>query len=92
MTSPLAIHLRAKTAARYEVRNFIVLVQRRWGARKGRQEALRPETIKDCRAKFMITDSVNGKRRSGHPFTSRSGKKMKRVLEMFMHCLLKSTY
>ena len=70
MTSALTIQERAKIAACYEVRNFIVLVRRRWDACKGRHYALCPETIRGCRAKPMITGSVNDKTRSERPFTS----------------------
>ena len=79
-------------AARYEVRNFIVLVQRQWGARNGWHKTLRSETIKGCAAKLMTTGSVNDKRRSGRPFTSPSAEKVERVQEMFMRSLQKSTH
>ena len=62
MTSSLIIHEQAKLAASYDVRHFIVLVQRRWGACKGRHETLRPETLRGCFAKFMTNDFVNDKR------------------------------
>ena len=83
MNSPLNIQERAKIAACHEVKHFIVLVQRRWGACKGRHETLRPETIRGRHAKLVTTGYVNDKRRSGRPFTSRSVEKMERVLEMF---------
>ena len=37
---------------------------------KGRHETLRPETMRDCRAKLMITGYVNDERRNGCPFTN----------------------
>ena len=45
MTGPLTISEQAKIAAGNEVRNFIVLVQRRSGVCKGRHETLRPEVV-----------------------------------------------
>ena len=59
MTRSLTIQQGAKIAAGCEVRNFIVLAQRRWGACTGRNEALRRETISGCRAKLMTTGFVN---------------------------------
>ena len=73
MTNPLTIRVRAKIAARYEMRNSIVPVQRRWEA--CRHETLRPERNRSCRAKLMTTGSVSDKR-SMRPFTSRSAEKM----------------
>ena len=61
VTRPLTIQERAK-GARYKMRNSIVLVQRRWGACKDRHEMLHLETIRRCRAKLMITASVNEKK------------------------------
>ena len=69
----LTIQDRAKTAARYEVRYFIVQVQRRWGACEGRHEALRLETITRCRAKLMTTGSVNDKKKRTSIQNSMSG-------------------
>ena len=40
----------------------------------------------------MTTDSVNDKRKSRHPFTSRSAETVERMLEMFRHSLQKSTH
>ena len=40
----------------------------------------------------MTTGSMNDKRRSSHPFTSRSAERVERVLETFMHSLQKSTH
>ena len=88
----MIIQERAKIAAGYEVRNFNVLVQRLWGACKGRHETLRPETIRGYRAKFMIIGSVNGKRRSGRLITSRSAEKVGREQEMFVSNQQKSTH
>ena len=65
ITSPLSIQKQAKIAAGNEVRNSIVLVQRRWGACDGWHETLRPETIRGGHAKRMTTGSVNNKRRNG---------------------------
>ena len=88
----LTIQERARIAVRYEVRNFIVLVQRRWGACKGRHETPRPETIASGRAKLMTTGSVNDKRRSERLSTSRSAEKVERMLEMFMRSMQKSMH
>ena len=64
MTSTFTLQERAKIAARYEVRNFIVLVHRWWGASEAKHETLSPETIRNCPAKFMTTGPVEDKRRS----------------------------
>ena len=78
MTSALTIQERAKIAACYEVGNFIILVQRRWGACKGRHYTLFPEPVRSCHAKPMTTGSVNDKTRSGRPFTNRLAEKVER--------------
>ena len=65
ITSPMSIQKQAKIAAGNEVRNSIVLVQRRWCACEGWHETLRPETIRGCHVMLMTTGSVNDKRRSG---------------------------
>ena len=88
MTSALSIQKRAKIAACYEGRNFIVLVQRWWIACKGRHYTLCPETIRGCRAKPMITGSVNDKTRSGRPFTSQLAEEVERRLEIAVCSLL----
>ena len=90
--SPLTIQEQTKIAAHCEERNFIVLVQRRWGTCKVWHEILHLETIRRCPAKLMTAGSVNNKRRSGHPLASRSAEKMDKVLEMFMRSLQKSTH
>ena len=64
----LTIQERAEIAARYEVRNSFALVQRRWGACKGRHEPPCLKKIGGCRAKLMTTGSINHKRRSWRPF------------------------
>ena len=92
VTSPLTIQVQTKIAAHYEEWNVIVLVQRRWSTCKGRHEILHLETIRRCHAKLITDGSVNNKRRSGHPFASRSAEKMDRVLEMFVRSLQKSTH
>ena len=81
MTSRLTIQERAKIAARYEVWNSVVEVQRWWRTLKGSRATLRPETIRNCHAKLMTTGSVNDKRRSGRPSTSRSPAKVAKVQE-----------
>ena len=63
MTTSLTIQERAKIEARYEVRNFIVLVQKWWGACKDRHKTRRPGTIRNCRAKLMTAGSVNDRRK-----------------------------
>ena len=87
MTSALTIQKRAKIAARYEGRNFIVLVQRWWVVCKGRHYPLCPETIRGCRAKPMITGTENDKTRSGRPFTSQLAE-VERRLEIAVCSLL----
>ena len=91
MTSRLTIQERAKIAARYEVWNSVVEVQRWWRTLKGSRATLRPETIRNCHAKLMTTGSVNDKRRSGRPSTSRSPAKVAKVQEMFDQSPQKST-
>ena len=77
--------------ARYEMTNFVVLVQRWWGACKGRHKTLFSETIVGCRAKLRTTSSVNDKR-SGRSITSRLAEKVERVLETFIRNLQKSIH
>ena len=91
MTSRLTIQERAKIAARYEVWNSVVEVQRWWRTLKGSRATLRRETIRNCHAKLMTTGSVNDKRRSGRPSTSRSPAKVAKVQEMFDQSPQKST-
>ena len=62
-----AVQEHAKIAARYEVWNCTIMVQRWWRAWKGRDETLRPETITNCHAKLMTTGSVHDARESGRP-------------------------
>ena len=66
MSSALTIQ---EQAARYEMRNFIVPVQRRCGACKGKHNTLRPEVNRGYSTKLMTTGTVNDKRKSGRPFT-----------------------
>ena len=87
----MTIQEQAKIAAYYKVRNFNVLKQRRWGVSTGRHETLHPEKIRACRAKLKTTGAVNDKR-SRRQFTSQSAEKVKRVMEMFMRSLQKSTH
>jgi len=49
----------------------------------GRHATLRPETVRNCHAKLMTTESVNDKQRRGHPSTSQSPAKVAKVKEMF---------
>jgi hypothetical protein len=60
----------AQIAARYEVWNCIVLVQRWWCMAKGRNATIRLETVKNYHLKLMTTDSVKDAGRSGRLFTS----------------------
>ena len=59
-------------------------MQRRWGACKGSRETLRPETIRNCHAKFMTTGFANDERMSGPPSTGRLAEKVEKMQEMFM--------
>ena len=58
MAGCLTVQERAQIAARYEVRRFIVEVQRWWRTIKGRHAQIDPKTIKNCHAKLMTTGSV----------------------------------
>eukprot|EP00106_Octopus_bimaculoides_P001463 XP_014768905.1 PREDICTED: uncharacterized protein LOC106868252 [Octopus bimaculoides] len=80
MASRLTVEERTKIAARHEVWNSVVLVQRWRRAWKGKHG---PETIKSCHTKLMTMGSVNNARRSGHPTTSQSVENMATVQEMF---------
>ena len=59
---------------------------------KGRHATLRPQAIRGCPPKLITTGSVNDKRRSRRPFTSRSAEKVERVLEVFARSLQKTTH
>eukprot|EP00106_Octopus_bimaculoides_P012208 XP_014779650.1 PREDICTED: uncharacterized protein LOC106875864 [Octopus bimaculoides] len=62
IASCLTVQEQTKIAARYEVWNSVVLVQRWWHAWKGKHATLRLETIKSCHAKLMTMSSVNNAR------------------------------
>ena len=72
MAGRLTVKERAQIAARYEVWNSVVAVQRWWRMVKGRNTTIRLETIKNCHSKVLTTGSVTEARRSGRPSTSRS--------------------
>jgi len=72
MAGRLTVKERAQIAARYEVRNSVVAVQRWWRTVRGRNTTIRPETIKSCHSKLLTTGSVTDAQRSDHPSTSRS--------------------
>jgi len=72
MAGRLTVKERAQIVARYEVWNSLVAVQRWWPTVKGRNNTIRPETIKNCRSKLLTTGSVTDARRSGRPSTSQS--------------------
>jgi len=62
ITTKMAGHLtvteRAQIAARYEVWNSVVAVQRWWHVAKGRNTTIHQETIKNCHSKLLTTGSV----------------------------------
>ena len=91
MAGRMTVQERAQIAARYEVRNSVVAVQRWWCTVKGRSATIRPETIKNCHSKLMSTGSVTDARRSGLPSTSRSEENVVLVREMFTRSPHKST-
>jgi len=70
MAGRLTAKERAQIAARYEVWNSVVAVQRWWLMVQGRNNTIRPETIKNCHSKLLTTGSVTDARRSGRPSTS----------------------
>jgi hypothetical protein len=67
MACHVSVRERAQIAARYEVWNSIVLVQRWWHTVKGRNATIHLETIKNCHSKLMTTGLVKDARRSVHP-------------------------
>ena len=91
MTGRLTVKEGAQIAARYEVWNSMVAVQRWWRKVKGRNNTIRPETIKNCLSKFLTTGSVTDARRSGRPSTFRSEENVALVRDMFTRSPRKST-
>ena len=91
MAGRLTVKERAQIAARYEVWNSVVAVQRWWRTVKGRNITIRPETIKNCHSKLLTTGSVTDARRSGRQSTSRSEENVALVRDMFTRSLHKST-
>jgi len=91
MAGRLTVEERAQIAARYEVWNSVVAVQRWWRTVKGRNTTIRPETIKNCHSKLLTTGSVTDARRSARPSTSRSGENVALVRDMFTRSPRKST-
>ena len=91
MAGRLTVKERAQTAARYEVWNSVVAVQRWWRTVKGRNTTIRPETIKTCHSKLLTTDSVTDARRNDRPSTSRSEENVALVRDMFTRSPRKST-
>src|SRR5215471_5909480 len=69
---PLDYSGTSEIAARYEVWNSVVAVQRWWHTVKGRNATIHQETIKNCHSKLLTTGSVKDALRSGRPSTSRS--------------------
>ncbi|PSN40078.1 hypothetical protein C0J52_18239 [Blattella germanica] len=53
MADRLTVQQRAQIAARYEVWNSVLLVQRWWRNMNGVNATIRPETIKNCHRKLM---------------------------------------
>lgn len=91
MAPVLSIEQRARIAARYEVWESVVQVQRWWRARYGRHTNLDPKTIKNCHKKFLTTGSVLDAKRTGRPSTSRSEENIHCVKVMFDKSPSKST-
>jgi hypothetical protein len=91
MARRLTVQERAQIAARYEVWNLVVVVQRWWRTMQGRNATIRHETIKNCQSKLLTTGSVTYARRSGRPSTSRSVENVALVRDMFTHSPPKST-
>ena len=72
----------AQIAARYEVWNSVVAVQRWWRTVKGRYATIGQETIKNCHSKLLTTGSVTDARKSGRPSASRSEENVTLVRDM----------
>ena len=92
MAGRLTVQERAQFAARYEVWNSVVAVQRLWRTVKGRNATIRQETIKNCHSKLLTTGSVMDAQRSGRPSTSRSEENVAFVRDMFTRSPHKSTW
>ena len=90
MAGRLNVQERAQIAARYELWNSVVAVQRWWRTVKGRNATIRQETIKNCHSKLLTTGSVTDAR-SGRPSTSRSEENVALVRDMFTRSPRKST-
>jgi hypothetical protein len=84
MAGHLTVQERAQTAARYEVWNLAVAVQRRHTV-KGRNATIHQETIKNCHSKLLTTVSVTDAWKSGRPSTFRSEENV-----VLVQCLLTS--
>jgi len=67
MSAHLTVQEQVQIAARYEVWNSVVAVQRWWRTVKRRNGTIRQETIKNCHSKLLTTGSVTDARRSGRP-------------------------
>ena len=83
MAGSLTVQEGAQNAARYEVWNSVVAVQRWWRTVKGRNVTISQETTKNCLSKLLTTGSVKDARRSGRPLTSRSEESVASVRDMF---------
>jgi hypothetical protein len=92
MAGRLTTQERAQIAARYEVWNSVVAVQRWWRTVKDGNATIRQETIKNCHSKLLTTGSVKDAMRSGRPSTSLSEENVASVMDMFTHSLHKSTH
>jgi len=82
MAGCLTVQQRAQIAARYEMWNSVVAVQRWWRTMKGRNATIRQETIKKCHSKLLTTGSVTDALSSGRPSTSRSEENVALVRDM----------
>jgi len=91
MAGRLTVQERTQIAARYEVWNSVVGVQRWWRTAKGRNATIHQKTIKNCHSKLLTTGSVMAARRSGRPSTSRSKENVASVREVYTRSPRKST-
>jgi hypothetical protein len=86
----LTLQERAQLAARYEVWQSVVQVQRWWRTIRGPHAQVDSKTIKNCHAKLMATGSVVDTRRSGRRSLS-TDQAVNAVQEMFSRSPGKST-
>jgi hypothetical protein len=81
----------AKIAARCEVWNWVVAVQRWWREVRGRNATVHKETVKKLHSRLLTRILVTDVRSSGRPFTSRSEENVALVRDKFIRSPLKLT-